>query len=135
MEYEHRCWDGRHSVWVATSKGRYCPTRQKRWSPTPTLTIPVPSVCVKASVVVGRRRGVGVKRVRGTVGVVEVEVEMGRVEVEVKGSVKNGKWSASGRRKLGMVGVNDSLHCWVDCWLSSVDGLFVPFFLAPDSNR
>lgn len=48
--------------------------------PTPLLTIPVPSVCVEASVVVGRR-GVEVRRVRGKVGVVE-EVEGVDVEVE-----------------------------------------------------
>lgn len=48
--------------------------------PTPLSTIPVPSVCVEASVVVGRRR-VEVRRVRGKVGVVE-EVEGVDVEVE-----------------------------------------------------
>ena len=48
--------------------------------PTPTSTIPVPSVCVEESVVVGRR-GVEVKKLRGKVGVVE-EVEGVDVEVE-----------------------------------------------------
>ena len=68
------------AVWVPTSTGLYCVTGQNRCMPTPTSTIPVPSVCVEASVVVGRR-GVEVKRVRGKVGVVE-EVEGVDVEVE-----------------------------------------------------